>query len=383
MGVCGRYRAVPERKYELWLMVEYLRLHLALVRRRLALGGAADAVLDVLRDADVALYRAKDAGRGGYALFDPAMQAALLDRLALEHDLARAAERGELRVYYQPKVDLATGRATFLEALVRWQHPERGLIPPGDFIPLAEEAGLIVPLGRWVLETACRQLAAWHATYPDTAPALAVNLSPRQFRDPGLASDVAASLAASGLPADRLTLEVTESVAMERIDETLATLRALKALGLHLALDDFGTGHSALAYLRQLPLDTLKIDRGFFAEGPENRAIVQAVTDLAHGLGLDVTAEGLETADQVAWARAAGCERGQGFYFARPLPADELAALLAAGLTFSLPAAGPSATTRARVAPAGAAPPPRPPGIVRAVQTTTVRASATGTATER
>ncbi len=338
---------------------------------------------DVLRDADVALYRAKDAGRGGYALFDPAMQAALLDRLALERDLAGAAARGELRVYYQPKVDLATGRATFLEALVRWEHPTRGLIPPGDFIPLAEEAGLIVPLGRWVLETACRQLAAWHATYPDTAPALAVNLSPRQFRDPGLASDVGASLAASGLPADRLTLEVTESVAMERIDETLATLRALKALGLHLALDDFGTGHSALAYLRQLPLDTLKIDRGFFAEGPENRAIVQAVTDLAHGLGLDVTAEGLETADQVAWARAAGCERGQGFYFARPLPADALAALLAAGLTFSLPAAGPSATTGARVAPAGAAPPLRPPGIVRAVQTTTVRTIVTSTATER
>jgi len=293
----------------------------------------------VLRDADVALYRAKDAGRGGYALFDPAMQAALLDRLALERDLAGAAARGELRVHYQPKVDLASGRAIFVEALVRWEHPTRGLVPPGDFIPLAEEAGLIVPLGRWVLAEACRQVAAWHGAYPDTAPALAVNLSPRQFRDPRLVGDVAAILAETGLPADRLTLEVTESVAMERIEETCATLAALRALGVHLALDDFGTGHSALAYLQQLPLDTLKIDRGFFRDTPQNRAIVAAVTALAHGLGLDVTAEGLETAAQVAWARDAGCERGQGFYFARPLPPDALAALLAAGLTFALPVA--------------------------------------------
>ncbi len=294
---------------------------------------------DVLRDADVALYRAKDAGRGGYALFDPAMQAQLLDRLALERDLAGAPARGELRVHYQPKVDLATGRATFLEALVRWQHPTRGLVPPGAFIPLAEEAGLIVPLGRWVLAEACRQVVSWGVAYPDAAaPALAVNLSPRQFRDPGLVADVAATLAATGLPADRLTLEVTESAAMERIEETLATLGALKVLGVRLALDDFGTGHSALAYLQQLPLDTLKIDRGFFRDTPQNRAIVGAVTALAHGLGLDVTAEGLETAAQVAWARAAGCDRGQGFYFARPLPAETIAALWGAGLTFDLPA---------------------------------------------
>jgi len=277
--------------------------------------------------------------RGGYALFDPAMQAALLDRLALERDLAEAAARGELRVCYQPVVDLATGRATCLEALVRWQHPTRGLVPPGAFIPLAEEAGLIVPLGRWVLAEACRQVVAWGGAYPDAAaPALAVNLSPRQFRDPGLVADVAAILAATGLPAERLTLEVTESAAMERIAETLATLAALKALGVRLALDDFGTGHSALANLRQLPLDTLKIDRSFFQEDPANRAIVGAVNALAHGLGLDVTAEGLETAAQVAWARAAGCERGQGFYFARALPAETIAALWGAGLAFDLPA---------------------------------------------
>ena len=293
---------------------------------------------DVLRDADVALYRAKDAGRGGYALFDPAMQAALLDRLALERDLALAAERGELRVCYQPKVDLATGRTTFIEALVRWQHPTRGLVPPGEFIALAEESGLIVPVGRWVLAEACRQVVAWDMAHPTSAvPALAVNLSPRQFRDPGLVDDVAAILATTGLPAARLVLEVTESAAMERIDETLATLRALKALRVGLALDDFGTGHSALAYLRQLPLDTLKIDRSFFADNPANRAIVGAVTALAHGLGLEVTAEGLETAAQVAWAREAGCDRGQGFYFARPLPADQVATLWTGGLTCALP----------------------------------------------
>jgi diguanylate cyclase (GGDEF)-like protein len=310
---------------------------------------------ELLRDADLALYRAKAAGRGGYALFDPAMHARLLDRLALEGDLARATERDELRVYYQPMVALSSGRVTYLEALVRWQHPVRGLVAPGDFIPLAEETGLIVPLGRRILATACRQVVAWGRAYPDTPPpGLAVNLSPRQFRDPGLVDGVQAILAETGLAAARLTLEVTESVAMERVEETLATLAALRALGVRLALDDFGTGHSSLAYLRELPLDTLKIDRSFFRDTPQNRVIVRAVTALAHGLGLAVTAEGLETAGQVAWARAAGCDRGQGYYFARPLPPEEIAALWALGLTFALPRATMPGTPPA-VPPAAAA----------------------------
>ena len=303
--------------------------------------GSDDTPADLLRFADVALYRAKDVGRGCYEIFYPGMDGAALARLELEHDLRGALARAELRVHYQPLVDLGTGHVAALEALVRWAHPTRGLVPPGNFIPLAEETGLIVPLGRWVLTEACRQLQSWRAAHPAVpAPALTVNLSPRQFRHPALVADVAAALANSGLAAERLFLEVTETVAMERIDETLVTLAALKALGVRLVLDDFGTGHSSLAYLQRLPLDMLKIDRSFFRDTVENRAIVRAVADLAHGLGLGVTAEGLETAEQVAWASGVGCERGQGFYFARPLPPEELTARWATGLTFALPAAG-------------------------------------------
>ena len=305
--------------------------------------GVEDTPADLLRFADVALYRAKDAGRGGYEIFYPGMDGAALSRLELEHDLRGALARDELRVHYQPLIELRTGQVAAVEALVRWEHPTRGLIAPGDFIPLAEETGLIVPLGRWVLAEACRQLQSCQAAYPDVPPpALTVNLSARQFRHPDLVADVAAALATSGLAAGRLFLEVTETVAMERIEETLATLATLRALGVRLALDDFGTGHSSLAYLQRLPLDRLKIDRSFFRDTVENRAIVRAVVELARGLGLGVTAEGLETAEQVAWASAVGCERGQGFYFAHPLPPDELTARWAAGLTFALPLAVPA-----------------------------------------
>jgi len=310
--------------------------------------GPEDTPADLLRFADVALYRAKESGRGRCEVFYPGMGEGALARLDLEYDLRGAAERGELIVYYQPKVDLATGHTMLLEALVRWQHPTRGLVPPGEFIPLAEETGLIVPLGRWILATACRQFQAWYGAYPHkTAPHLAVNLSPREFRDPELVTGVVATLAASGFPPDRLILEVTETVAMERIDETLATLAALKKLGVRLALDDFGMGHSSLAYLQRLPLDTLKIDRSFFTDTVQNRSIVRAVTALAHGIGLAVTAEGLETMEQVVWAQAAGCDYGQGYYFARPLPPDEVAVFWALGLSFALPAAStPRADTR-------------------------------------
>ncbi len=302
--------------------------------------GLEDTPADLLRFADVALYRAKDAGGGGYAVFSPGMDGAARAQLELEHDLRGALGRDELRVHYQPLLDLATGRVVLLEALVRWQHPARGLLTPGAFIPLAEETGLIVPLGRWILAEACRQFQIWPSPRP---AALAVNLSPRQFRDPALVADVAAILAATGLPADRLVLEVTETVAMERVDETIATMAALRALGVGLALDDFGTGHSSLAYLQRLPLDMLKIDRTFFRDTAENRAIVGAVVGLAHGLGLGVTAEGLETAAQASWAREAGCDRGQGYYFARPLPPEELAAHWAAGRIAGVPGDGRSA----------------------------------------
>jgi EAL domain-containing protein (putative c-di-GMP-specific phosphodiesterase class I) len=292
----------------------------------------------LLRCADVALYRAKAAGRAGHAVFAPGMNADALARLELEHELRLAVERRAVSVHYQPKVDLTSGAAVELEALARWAHPARGLVLPGAFLPLAEETGLIVPLGRQVLREACRQMVVWRAAYPGVAPpALAVNLSPRQFRHAELVADVAATLAATGLDAALLKLEITETAAMERPDEAIATLRALKALGVRLALDDFGTGYSSLAYLPHLPVDALTIDRGFFRAGAANRAIARAVTDLAHGLGLDVTAEGLETAAQVAWARDAGCDRGQGDYFVRPLPVVGVDALWAAGLTFDLP----------------------------------------------
>ena len=300
--------------------------------------GMAEGPEELLRFADLALYRAKADGRARTASYNSDLNTAALARLSLEVDLRRAVERGELVLHYQPKVDLRTGAIAGLEALVRWQHPTRGLISPGVFIPLAEETGAIVPIGRWVLGEACRQVVAWQVAYPTNAtPRLSVNLSARQFRAPDLVADVAALLAETGLAAELLQMEITETAAMERPDEAITTLTALRALGVRLAIDDFGTGYSSLAYLRQLPVDTLKIDRSFFADEERNQAIVRAVTDLAHALGLEVVAEGVERAAQVAWARVAGCDRGQGYYFAHPLPAEQLAMLWAAGLTFNLP----------------------------------------------
>jgi EAL domain-containing protein (putative c-di-GMP-specific phosphodiesterase class I) len=314
----------------------------------LALRSGGDAPTDLLRFADVALYRAKAAGGAGFVAFYPGMNAAALDRLDLEHDLRQAVAAATIAVYYQPLVDLTSGRIVGFEALARWPHPTRGLVSPGLFIPLAEETGLIVPLGRAVLRAACQQLRTWQAQYPtSTPPCLSVNLSARQFRHPDLVADIAAILAETGLPPGQLHLEVTETVAMAQAETAGATLAALRGLGVRLAIDDFGTGYSSLAYLQRLPVDTLKIDRVFFRDGAHNRAIVRAVTALAHGLGLVVTAEGLETAEQVAGAQAAGCDQGQGYYFARPVPAEKVAALWAAGLRCVLPDPDPLPATGA------------------------------------
>ncbi len=287
---------------------------------------------DLLRDAEIALYRAKADPTNRHAFYKPGMNLAATERLDLENDLRRAVERDELILHYQPLVDLATDRIVGLEALVRWQHPDRGLVPPLAFIPLAEETGLIQGIGRWVLETACRQAFAWQQEFPhEPAILMSVNLSAKQFAQPDLVDQIAAILATTGLDASCLELEITESVLMDESEAGIESLLALRTLGVKLVLDDFGTGYSSLSYLKHLPLDTIKIDRSFVAElagDDANLPIVRAVIALAHGLGIDVVAEGIETGEQLTWLRELECDRGQGDLYARPLPADRLAKLL-------------------------------------------------------
>jgi diguanylate cyclase (GGDEF)-like protein len=289
---------------------------------------------DLFREAEIALVQAKRDAGARYIFFEPAMSTATLERVELEDDLRRAIAGGELRLHYQPLVDLASDRIVGLEALVRWQHPTRGLVPPLSFIPLAEETGLILPLGRWVLETACRQARAWHDEMPGSQLVMSVNLSARQFTQPDLIDQIAAILAETGLPAHLLELEITETVLMDQSEAGTRALRALRELGVQLVLDDFGTGYSSLAYLRHLPLDTIKIDRSFvngLEDDDANLPIVQAVIALAHGLGIGVVAEGIETAAQLDRLRTLVCDRGQGYFYARPQPPEELAAMLAKG----------------------------------------------------
>jgi len=298
---------------------------------------STSAVVDssaLMRDVKVALYRAKERGKGRYEVFDASMNVQTHQRLRLEGDLRRALERGEFIVQYQPTIDLATGKIEALEALVRWMHPERGLVPPLDFIPVAEETGLIRPIGRWVLEEACRQAHAWHLEQSEACPWLmSVNLSANQFQQTDLVDEVVAVLERTGLDPRLLQLEITESVIMADAPTTIVTLRALKDLGVRLAIDDFGTGYSSLSYLKRFPVDTLKVDK-VFVDGLEHdaddMAIVQAVVTLARALGLEVTAEGIESAAQLAQLRKLGCHLGQGYYFARPLAANAIAPLLAA-----------------------------------------------------
>jgi EAL domain-containing protein (putative c-di-GMP-specific phosphodiesterase class I) len=288
----------------------------------------------LLGEADVAMYHAKTAGKARCALFRPEMARTTLDRMELEQDLRLALDRGELWVAYQPIVALASGSMIELEALVRWQHPVRGLIPPSTFIPLAEETGLIIPIGGWVLAQACRQTRRWQESTPAAAGlVVSVNLSPRQFQQPGLVDDVARILRETGLAPEHLKLEVTETAMMHDTEAAVGILRELKELGIHLAIDDFGTGYSSLAYLKSLPLDVLKIDRSFvdgLGRESEDTAIVETIVALARTLNLTITAEGIETAEQARQLRDIRCERGQGYYFARPLNVDAVSALLAA-----------------------------------------------------
>ena len=287
-------------------------------------GPGRERPADLLRDADLALYRAKVSGKARSALFEPGLEAAAMRRLDLENDLRLALAAGEFRLFYQPIVDLVSDGLVGWEALVRWHHPERGLIPPSEFIPVAEETGLIVPLGRWVLEEACRQARLWQPAASGTPLIMNVNLSGRQFQQPSLVADVNEALDAAGLDPRSLKLEITESVVMQDVDAASAILAALSEVGVRIAIDDFGTGYSSLAYLKRFPIETLKIDRSFVSgivNDPHDAAIVRGVVALAKSLGLTVTAEGIETIAQQRQLVEVGCDLGQGYLFGRPAPA--------------------------------------------------------------
>jgi diguanylate cyclase (GGDEF)-like protein len=282
----------------------------------LAPGDGTDPT-ELLKNADMALYRAKADGRGTYRFFEPGMDARMKSRRTLELALRMALANGEFELQYQPLVNLDDRRITSCEALIRWHHPERGLIPPADFIPIAEEIGLIVPVGEWVLRQACADAALWPADIK-----VAVNLSPIQVMNQNLVSVVVGALAAAGLPANRLEVEITESVLMQNSETTLATLHRLRELGVKISMDDFGTGYSSLSYLRSFPFDKIKIDRCFIsglATGDDSVAIVLAIAGLAKHLGIATTAEGVETKQQLQQVKALGCSEMQGFLFSPPL----------------------------------------------------------------
>jgi diguanylate cyclase (GGDEF)-like protein/PAS domain S-box-containing protein len=302
----------------------------------IALSETGEDADELLRNADVAMYTAKSAGKSQFRMFEPAMHHAALRRLDLEADLRRAIDKQELLLTYQPIVDLSTSRLTGMEVLVRWMHPQRGLIQPLDFIPLAEDTGLIRPLGRLILEQACRQAKDWSTRFPRHQPLrLCVNASVRQIEAPGFYDEVANALAMSGFDGHNLTLEITESLFMNDLEATVEKLSRLKGLGLKLAVDDFGTGYSSLSYLRSLPIDILKIDKSFVAGvtfGIEQSAVAQAVVKLARTFNLQTVAEGIETPDQAGQLLSIGADMGQGYWFSRPLRAPMMEAFLAEDL---------------------------------------------------
>jgi diguanylate cyclase (GGDEF)-like protein/PAS domain S-box-containing protein len=284
----------------------------------------------LIKHAEIAMYRAKEDGRNNIQFYTPAMNAEALERLKIESSLRSAIEREEFTLHYQPQIDLQTGRMVGVESLIRWQHPELGMVPPARFIGLAEETGLIVPIGSWAIRRACAQIQAWQRGAVG-AMRVAVNLSARQFYQHDLVKTVAAALEESELAPEQLEIELTESLVMTDVDRAIAILRGLKTLGVHIAIDDFGTGYSSLSYLKRFPIDVLKIDQSFvqdLTEDADDAAIVLSIISLAHSLRLKVVAEGVETAEQLAYLREHGCDQVQGFYFSEPLPADELQAFL-------------------------------------------------------
>jgi len=301
------------------------------------------------KNADMAMYLAKEDGKNGFRFFTREIKTQSIERLTLESALRRALERDQFSLHYQPKVDMVSGQITGVEALLRWNHPELGLVSPGQFIPLAEETGLIVPIGRWVLKEACAQNMAWQrrGLRPVT---MAVNLSPRQFADAHLLHDVDEALLASGMSPVLLQLEVTESMVMRNVARAIKVLDAVQSRGIRLAIDDFGTGYSSMSLMKQFPIDTIKIDRSFVRDLPvdtEDQAIAQAIISMGKALGMTVIAEGVETVEQEAFLRSHACDEMQGFLFSKPLPAREMANLLRAESQIASPPLQPSADDEA------------------------------------
>ena len=288
---------------------------------------------NMLRDADTAMYRAKAQGKACYEVFDKGMHTHAVYLLQMENDLRRALEREEFCVYYQPIVVLGTGQLAGFEALIRWNHPERGFINPSDFIPLAEETGLIVPIGQWILKRSCHQLAKWQwQSASNRNLFISVNLSGKQVAQPDLVTSIRGVLAETNLEAKHLKLEITESAVIDNADMAVRLLKELKALGVQLSIDDFGTGYSSLGYLHRFPVNTLKIDRSFvgrIGEAAENIEIVRTIVSLAENMGMEVVAEGVETLSQLTQLRKLNCKYGQGYLFSRPVDAESVTAWIA------------------------------------------------------
>jgi EAL domain-containing protein (putative c-di-GMP-specific phosphodiesterase class I) len=288
----------------------------------------------LIKNADTAMYQAKENGRRSYQFFTPSMNARAVERQSIEECLRRALERQEFALHYQPRIDMQTGAITGAEALLRWTHPLRGAVSPADFIPIAEDCGLIVPIGNWVLRHACEQARAW-AVAGLPAISMAVNVSAMEFQNAGFLEGLFRILGESRLDPRLLELELTESVLMKRVESTVTLLHAVRNSGVKVALDDFGTGYSSLSYLRRFPLDSLKIDRSFvqqLAGGADDAAIVIAVISMARSLRLRVVAEGVETLQELEFLCAHQCDEVQGYYFSRPVPAAQFAQLLATGI---------------------------------------------------
>lgn len=287
---------------------------------------------EILRDADIAMYRAKAKGKACHQIFDQTMHDEAKNRLHIEREMRQAIEQNEFSLYYQPIVDLKNGNLSGFEALIRWQHPVRGMISPVEFIPIAEETGLILPLGRWILLESCRQMREWQqANYAAKDLMISVNLSGKQFIQPDLVEQVSSALAETGLSPECLKLEITESYLMENSELSISTVTRLRALGLQLSLDDFGTGYSSLSYLHSLPVSYLKIDRSFvnrMMENKENSEMVETIIRLAQNLKMQVIAEGIETAEQMAHLQVLNCEYGQGYFFSKPIEAEKASLLI-------------------------------------------------------